>query len=73
MVQGAIGRGTRSWAATELRLNDYDNRTRSRRPVNSSGNSGWAATALRMQGQANCLLDEPPVPRDRGGATAVSG
>ena len=53
-----LGRGDRGWAATELRLNNYDSRASSRRQGNSSGDSGWAATAMCMQGQANCLLDE---------------
>ena len=49
---------------TELRLNNYDNRARSRRQANSSGDSGWPATTagIRMQGQANCPLDKPPDP-----------
>ena len=59
----ALGRGDRSWTATELRLNNYDSRTRSRCQANSSGDSGWAATAMRMQGQVNCPLDEPPESR----------
>ena len=49
---------------TELRLNKYDNRARSRHQENSSGDSGWPATTagIRMQGQANCQLDKPPDP-----------
>ena len=55
-------RGDRGWADTELRLNNYDNRARSRRQANSSDDNSWAATTLLMQDQANCLLDEPPDP-----------
>ena len=57
-----LGRGDHGLAATELRLNIYDNCARSRCQANSSGDSGWAATAMHMQGQANCPLDEPPDP-----------
>ena len=56
----ALGRGDRSWAATELRLDNYNDHARSKRQVNSSGDSGWAATTMRMQDQAT--LDEPPDP-----------
>ena len=37
-----LGRGNRDWVATKLCLN---NRARSRRQENSSGDSSWAATA----------------------------
>ena len=56
----ALSRGNRSWAATELRLNNDDNHTRSRYQANSSGDSAWVATGMRMYGQANCTLAEPP-------------
>ena len=51
--------------ATELHLNNYDNRTRSRRQVNSSGDSDFVATAMRMQCQANCPFYELPDPARR--------
>ena len=52
------------WVATELRLNNCDNRVRSRRQLRQTQRrySGWVATAMHMQGQENCLLDEPPDP-----------
>ena len=59
----ALDRGDQGLAATELRLDIYDNCARSRCQANSSI-SGWAATAICacMQGQVNCLLDEPTDP-----------
>ena len=59
----ALDRGDQGLVATELRLDNYDNRARFRCQENSSV-SGWAATTICacMQGQANCLLDEPTDP-----------
>ena len=51
----ALGRGDCGWTATELRLNNYDSRARSRRQANGSGDSGWVTTGMRMQGQVNCM------------------
>ena len=51
----ALDRGDCGWTATELRLNNYDSRARSRHQANSSGDSGWATTGMRMQGQVNCM------------------